>query len=226
MPRAKLPRKELPWSANLSYVVGLITTDGNLSSDKRHISITSTDKQLLRTVLTCLGKKNTISKNPPGAIFKKQAYRIQIGDVNLYDWLLSIGLFPNKSLTLGGLKVDLNFFPDFLRGHLDGDGSIIHYKDRYNTKIKETYVYDRLFVYFGSASKKHIEWLRNNIYLLKGPRGSLNSVQSKTQKGKSTIFRLKYSTKEAKIILNWIYYKPRLPCLQRKYKIAQPFLIN
>ena len=224
MPKAKVPRKDFPWGSNLAYAVGLITTDGNLSPNGRHISLTSSDKQLIFTFRRCLGKNNIISNNPPSSLSKKPSYRVQIGDVVLYDWLERIGLTPNKSLTIGKLKISNKYFRDFLRGHLDGDGSIIYYKDKYNTKLNPKYVYDRLFVYFRSASANHITWLRNKISKIKGVHGSISTQKSKTQKGKSQEITLKFSTKEAKILLNWIYYKPNLPCLKRKYWIAKPFL--
>lgn len=210
MPKAKLPRRDFTWSPELAYAIGLITTDGYLSIDKRHIVLTSTDLQLIETFTSCLKKKNTAIKNPPGSLSKKPAFRVQIGDVVFYEWLLKIGLHANKSLTLGPLQISDTYFPDFLRGHVDGDGSIIYYKDNYNAHLNEKYVYDRLFVYFRSASKKHINWLRESISRLKMIRGSLNFYASKSQVG-SNVFVLKFSTKEAKILLNWIYYQPDLP---------------
>ena len=224
MPKLRLPRKVFEWNSNLAYAVGLITTDGNLSPDGRHISLTSTDKQLLSTFKKCLGKNNAISNNPPSNISKKPSYRVQIGDVVLYDWLKRIGLTPNKSLTIGKLKIPNKYFRDFLRGHLDGDGSVVYYKDRYNTKLNPKYIYDRLLLYFMSASKKHVIWLRDKISKNKKVDGSTSVKKSKMQKGKSHVITLKFSTKAAKILLNWIYYKPNLPCLERKHKIARPFL--
>lgn len=147
-----------------------------------------------------------------------------MSDVTLYHWLESIGLTNNKSLTLSSLKIPRRFFPDFLRGHLDGDGSIIHYLDRFNTKIKEKYVYERLFVYFMSGSEKHIKWLRGEINEKMDIKGSLSSRIAKHQKGKNAVWILKFSTKQAKIILNWIYYQKDLPSLERKFEKAKPFL--
>lgn len=208
----------------MAYAVGLITTDGNLSSDGRHVSLTSADKQLLSTFKKCLGKNNKLYINPPSSLSKKTVYRVQIGDVVLYSWLERIGLMPNKSLTIAELKIPNNYFRDFLRGHLDGDGSLIYYKDSYNTKINPKYVYTRFFVYFRSASEKHILWLRGRISKILGTHGSISALKSKTQKGSSQEFTLKFSTNEAKIIVNWIYYQQNLPCLKRKYKTARPFL--
>lgn len=53
----------------------------------------------------------------------RTAFRIQFGDVNFYKFLLRIGLIPNKSKRLSDLKIPNLYFFDFLRGHLDGDGS-------------------------------------------------------------------------------------------------------
>ncbi len=104
---------EIKWTSKLAYVVGIITTDGNLSKDNRHVTLTSVDTQ----------------------------------------------------------------------------------------------------------------WLRKEIQKLIHIKGNMSNQTWKRRK-KSTMYRLKFSTKQAKIILNWIYYKPNLPCLLRKYLIAKPFLRN
>ncbi len=218
------PKKVIRWSFELAYAVGLITTDGNLSKDNRHITLTSTDRQLLCTFKCCLGKNNRITENTPTKRFRKKAFKVQLSDVTFYDFLIKIGLFPNKSLTIGELKIPQKYFVDFLRGHLDGDGSIIYYKDRYNSYLNPKYVYDRLFIYFISASKKHVKWLQKNIIKLKKIHGNIECLKFKT-KTNNPFYRLKFSTKEAKIILNSIYYKNNLPCLLRKYQIAKPFLV-
>ncbi len=218
----------MKWTSNLAYAVGLITSDGCLSPDGRHITLTSVDKQLLNTFKKCLNKNCKISLNPKGGYTnKKMAYRVQFSDVKLYNWLLKIGITPNKSLTIGPLKINLKYFRDFLRGHLDGDGSIIHYKDKYLTHIKASYVYDRLFIYFISASSEHLKWLRSQITLTKGLRGSISkTVDLRTNQKGSSMYKLKFSTKEAKQLLNWIYYKLNLPKLKRKFKIAEPYLVK
>ena len=43
-------RKEhvkLVWNNNFAYIIGVITTDGNLSSDLRHLIITSKDYEMV-----------------------------------------------------------------------------------------------------------------------------------------------------------------------------------
>jgi len=49
----------------------------------------------------------------------------------LYRWLQRIGIQSNKTYSIGKLLVPEKYFADFLRGHLDGDGSIFTYTDKY-----------------------------------------------------------------------------------------------
>lgn len=209
------------WSNNMAYAVGLIATDGCLSNDKRHIILTSKDIQQIENFKNILELKNKIGINKNGnetGVY----YRIQFGDVKFYRWLVKIGLSPHKSLTLGPLKIQNRYFRDFVRGNLDGDGSIIYYKDYYNTYLNKKYVYDRLFVTFTSGSKKYLLWLQKTIY---GNIKIFGALLTKHRLLYSDYFALKFSTKEAKILLSWIYYKNDLPSLKRKYEIAKPFLV-
>jgi hypothetical protein len=51
------------WSPAIAYAIGLIATDGNLSSDGRHLSIPSKDLDLLETLRDCLRLNNTITRH-------------------------------------------------------------------------------------------------------------------------------------------------------------------
>ncbi len=95
----------------------------------------------------------------------------------MYDWLVSIGLMSNKSLRMGKLKIPRKYFIDFLRGHLDGDGSISTYTDYYNQYKKLSYVYKRIFTSFISASEKHILWLRKEIINIINVNGALHKTK-------------------------------------------------
>jgi len=54
MPKPKLPNRNFKWTPKLAYIIGLLTTDGNLSKDGRHITMRSSDVQLLKTFKKCL----------------------------------------------------------------------------------------------------------------------------------------------------------------------------
>jgi intein/homing endonuclease len=108
--------------ANLWYLVGLITSDGCLSKDGRHIDITSKDYEFLQKLKNLLGLLNKVGTKNKSKV--NQAHYLQISNKNLYDFLLSIGLMSNKSLSLKSLKISEEFFVDFLRGLIDCDGCI------------------------------------------------------------------------------------------------------
>jgi len=216
MTKHNLPLKKYTWTPELAYIIGLIATDGCLSSDGRHITFTSCDKQLVETFKRILKPENKISKTDTRAL------RVQFSDIQFYKWLLSIGLTPAKSHTIGKISVPKEFFRDFIRGHLDGDGSITTYIDKYNTFKNQKYIYERLFVRFISASKKHILWLQENIINEFGVKGRIH--KSKIYKpSKVPIYILKFMKKESKKLLKEIYYEKSLPCLNRKRLVASKF---
>ena len=211
--------QERQWSAELAYAVGLITTDGCLSQDGRHLTMTSKDFDLLETVRQCLriNARITLSTNP------RPCYRLQWGDLIFHRWLMGIGLMPAKSLRLGPLRVPDEWLRDFLRGCIDGDGSIVTYTDRYNTFKKSTYVYTRIYLSLVSASPRFIEWLRSALGRVIGVRGD---VSVRRTEGRHDIWKLRYAKQESLILLRWMYHRADVPCLRRKYGIAAPFLVQ
>ena len=170
------------WDSNLSYIVGLIATDGNLSKDKRHILFTTTDRQLARTFTKCIGIKTRIALTPPSGFGKKPVFRINFSNVCLFRFLEEIGLMPNKTHSIGKLNIPDKYFADFLRGHLDGDGSVFTYIDRYMQYKGKRYTYNRLYTVFKSASAKHLRWIQSPIGELLHIKGALNSYQKKDRK--------------------------------------------
>jgi hypothetical protein len=197
------------WTPELAYAVGLITTDGCLSPNGRNIDFTSKDWNLIETFKKCLHLTNKIGtkKNGHGQI----SFRVQFGNILFYRWLQEIGLTPRKSKILGPLAVPDEFFFDFLRGHLDGDGSIARYQDPVWKNST------RLYVRFMSASQKHMEWLKMKITELGGVNGFMQLH--------SEAYYLSFSKYEAITLLNKIYPRIDVPCLERKFVIAQEFLM-
>jgi len=189
---------------NLWYLVGLIASDGNLSKDGRHIDITAKDFEFLRSVRAEVQIKNKIGIKNKGT--NKQAYRFQISNKNFYDFLLSLGLTPHKSLTLGRLAVPDIYFVDFFRGLIDGDGCIrkwVHpsnYGEQWSIRIY-------------SGSPKFIMWVKNIAESLLKIRGKLYK-QSKSQ------WILKYGKMAAIEIAKKCYYKNCLS-MERKRNLAR-----
>jgi len=191
------------WSGNLAYAIGLITTDGSLSKDRRHINLTSKDKEQITNFAKVLNLKNKIGLKYSSYTHQKKYYQIQFGNVKFYKFLERIGLFPNKTKTLGKLKIPKIYFADYLRGHLDGDGCTYSYFD---PRWKNSFM---LYTTFTSASKKHLEWLRNRIKDLYGIEGKIGF------QGKST-YNLRFAKKSSILLLKKMYYHKKVLCLGRK----------
>lgn len=198
----------MDWSAELAYAVGLITTDGSLSIDGRHINLTSKDIDQLRTFAKILNLNNKIGLKKSSYNSTEVYFQIQFGNVKLYRFLVKIGLMPNKTKIIGSVKIPDTYFADFLRGHLDGDGCTYSYWD---PRWKNSFMFYTCFL---SASRNHLLWLQEKTQSLYGLKGSI------TFQGKST-YSLKFAKKESILLLNKMYHTTTVPCLQRKYSKIQ-----
>lgn len=198
-PRGKVSRV---WSPELAYAVGLIATDGCLYKDGRHISLTSSERAQLETFRSCLGITNKIGFKLSSFTGRKDVMHVQFGDVLFYQWLVGIGLHPHKSKTLGPLKIPAAYHADFLRGCLDGDGSISAIRDkRWRSSWYVT-------TSFATASERFALWLQQTNQRLFGVHGHIGrSVQ---------MYDLRYHKNETAVLMRKMYYRPGLPHLSRK----------
>src|SRR3989344_3887527 len=102
------------WSPEFAYAIGLLTTDGNLSKDGRHISLVSKDLEQLEHFLYCLGLKDKIKIAFKNSGNGNMYPHVQLGDVLFYRFLMSIGLTPRKSKTIGSVSIPQEYFFDLL----------------------------------------------------------------------------------------------------------------
>ena len=203
------------WSSEFAYAIGLITTDGNLSPDGRHISFTSKDLELIKNLHRGLGIENFIGKKARGGEKEKKYFVTQFSDILFYRFLVSIGLMSDKSLRIKEVLVPDEYFFDFLRGHFDGDGTFYSYWD---PRWKASFLFYTTFV---SASKKHVDWLQKKVQLLLGISGHRT-----TSGAEHVIYQIKYAKNDSFLLLQHIYPTPDVLCLKRKHlKIIKAFSI-
>lgn len=193
----------IKWSPEFAYAIGLLTTDGNLSSDGRHFDFTSNDLEQIKNFMKCLGIKVRVGFKVSGFTKKKYPH-IQFGDINFYKFLLRIGLMPRKSKIIGELKIPDKYFFDFLRGHHDGDGTFYSYWDK---RWESSFMFYTVFV---SASKRHIDWIKGKLHEFLKIKGHITGNPQKS------IYQLKYAKTESLKILNKMYYDKNVICLSRK----------
>ena len=199
------------WNPNFAYAIGLIATDGSLSKDGRHIDFTSKDLEQIQNFIGILGLTNKIGTKTNGHS-EKRYYYVQFGNVQLYKFLLKIGLTPNKSKTIAKILVPKKYFQDFLRGHLDGDGNI------YLAKHPESQ-HLQLRVRFSSASMNHLEWIKNCItdyFEILG--GHFYKITNKN------VSYISFAKNDSLRLLDLMYYDGVEYYLHRKYDIISKLL--
>ncbi len=199
------------WDSNLAYVVGVIASDGNLSPDLRHLNITSLDYEMIQNCKNCLGISNKIGKKSRGGSKDKKYFVLQFGDKNFFDFLLSIGLTPKKSLTLGPLKIPQKYYFDFLRGCIDGDGNISVSKHPESKNIQ-------LRIRLCSGSITFLEW----VHLMNIKYGKITGGYFQKSK-RSSVYLLSYGKCDSMTLLLRLYYDINVVCLNRKREIVEKY---
>ena len=203
----KPKRKDIVWTPELAYAVGLITTDGCLSNDGRHLTFVSKDMEQIQNLKKCLKLTVKVGIHRSGRPDAKRTYhRLQWGDVTLYNFLLGIGLMPNKSRQLASVAIPDLYFFDFLRGHYDGDGSFYSYFD---PRWKSSFMFYLAFI---SGSRPHVLWLQENIKRFCGVVGHVVL----TGKNGHKISNVRYAKREASIVLARMYENKNAVSLSRK----------
>lgn len=214
MKRGPKPRGQvvIVWSRHFAYAIGLLTADGCLLNDGRHIDFTSKDREQVEAFKRCLKLKVKIGIKHSG--MGTAYYRIQFGDVLFRIFLESIGLFPAKSKTIVSVSVPDIYFSDFLRGYFDGDGTSYSY---YDPIFPKSY---RFYVSFMSASPVFIQWLRKRIEGLIQVKGHISIWSARNH------VQLRYAKREAVLLCQYMYQGKGTFFLKRKYlKIQRSFCI-
>ncbi len=204
VPRILVPEEVLRcWTPELAYVVGLVTADGNLKKRSNRVTFPSIDRELIEIYQQCLGVSlHVYTHHKPGRL---PSYSVALSDPAYRGFLEGVGLTPakTKDRTLGTLKIPDEFFRDFFRGVIDGDGTIGVYaisKRQPNTR--------RLTVRLPSVCQPFLVWIRDTIARLAVVEGTVYRVAGG--------FILWFGGRKAHHLLTWLYYAPDLPCLQRK----------
>jgi hypothetical protein len=207
--RGPKPRRtEIIWTSEFAYGIGLMASDGCMSSNGRNFEFVSKDIEQVENLRKCFGITTKISRKRSGR--KEEIppyYHVQWGDKVLYDFFLRIGLTPRKSLSIGALEIPDEYFFDFLRGSYDGDGCFYSYFDK---RWKNSFMFYLTFI---SASIDHIIWLQKTIERLCNVKGHITRTG---KEGKTLMSNLKYAKKETLIVLQKMYQSPAGICLARK----------
>jgi hypothetical protein len=190
------------WSDELAWVLGLIWTDGNINGNQ--ISICSKDVEMLEIVNVLTENKRPIKERK-----NKIASDWVCSNKIIANRLREIGLYESKSLTIGMPNIPHEFMPGFIRGCIDGDGSIRLMKTK--SKFNGT-----LSVYICGKSKMH-----------KGIQEYFESIDidSKYYIQENGVWRVQiFKADSIKTLGSLIYSSSEVPCLKRKRDIYEYWL--
>lgn len=192
------------WSREVAYLVGFIAADGYLMIDEGERNQTALQIELAEQDSDILYKMKKILKfEGPVSISNRSTVKIAISNRKVCYDLMSKGIpSSNKTIALVWPKqLPEEFERDFMRGLLDGDGSVFFDKDRISCQFLGT--------------KNIIENIKNKLPL----DLSRNSIQDRNKYGGADIYAFKVTGKKARVILDYLYEDASI-YLDRKYNIA------
>lgn len=204
------------------YLLGAFITDGCVYKNGTNTyacQLSSIDTDWLEII------KNKFGHNLKLHNFRDNYYGIRITRNEIANWFISHGCTPQKTLSVDFPQVPIKFLPDFLRGLIDGDGSLGIYFSEQNNK---TYI--KRSCQFISASKKLIDGFKDitdklNIHSSITKKKMIdNEINGKIIRAKNQTYSLGFSNKEAEKLIKYCYYPGHKLSMPRKNKIAQQII--
>lgn len=170
------------WTNNMSYTLGYIFADGNISKNHYMLRLrcNTKDESVLLSIHKEMSSQHAIGrrsarKSKTGVNSGPVTYS-NIASIALVKSLITLGVFPAKShLDLDFPNIPKEFLPHFVRGYFDGDGCISMKQGKYHTI---TIIGTKRFIekmqeqicHATSISKKPIYHKNNQYYLVWGHR--------------------------------------------------------
>lgn len=197
------------WSPNMAYLLGFILADGSIVkgaykgySDALKFGVHQQDIDILKKVKQELEAEHAIS-------FVKEAVHLCIASQRIVDDLKDLGISYRKSFQEKSNKkipnVPQRYTRDFIRGIVDGDGSI-----NFNKKGRPQ---------FNVCGEKKIITFIQNHFLSKF--NIYSKITHAKKNGKQyNLFYIAYGYNSAKTLINYLYNNANL-YLKRKSKLAK-----
>lgn len=208
------------WSPQMAYVLGFIYADGAVedcreSSRTCYLALANNDIDLLMDIAKVMSSKKSVQTITPRVMnirgkkyICKTSYVIRIGNKEIYNDLLKLGLCPRKSLIIKLPKIPGEYFQHFLRGYFDGDGCINVEKTKIN----------RINLIFTSGSKLFLEQLTARILEF------FPDIKCSLSCGFGA-FRLRYNWRNALMVADFMYRDVvSAPYLKYKYEKYMEYL--
>jgi hypothetical protein len=191
------------WSPEMAYVLGLWWADGYMylkPHGAHEIEIASNDRDHLETIAQIIGGKHNLRKVSKTS----ECYEATFCSKEMYQDLQALGGTPRKSRTTGFPGVPIELLPHFVRGVVDGDGTLAWNGDR---PVIQIY----------SASRQFLSDMAITIEQATG-------IPAPNLAANRTNAYIKWSTIRAKCLAAWLYIDNPGLALDRKAAIAAQFI--
>ncbi|HEX3100013.1 MAG TPA: LAGLIDADG family homing endonuclease [Patescibacteria group bacterium] len=203
------------WTPVMAYVLGYIYADGSLEDASylrgKYLRVSSTDRELIELTKKSVNSQHNITLSNIDDPRRKVKYLLRIGSHKIYNDLIKLGVYPNKSLTMKFPKVPKRFSNHFIRGYFDGDGHVgIEKKGR---------AFKKMHLIFVSGSSDFLVTLADEL------NTKLNLKINKVYNGWRA-YRLCYSTNDSVKIFKYIYKDANGIFLDRKFTVFKRFFIE
>lgn len=189
------------WTQEMAYTLGYLYADGSLEDASyirgRYTRVSSIEKNNIVKIKNWLSSKHTIVSLAPTSRNAKTRYLLRIGNHELYNDLIRLGLYPNKSLTVRFPSIPRKYLGHFVRGYFDGDGCVRISMKRGKTRA---FVLSKLCSVFTCGSKIFLEELALQI------NNAVNTKLLKVYNGHGS-YMLSYTTEDSVRLFKFMYGK-------------------
>lgn len=201
-----------------AYFLGFIFADGWVVHNEQRadyefgMELQSCDKYILELLNDELGGVHDISHLNPTqrmicGVMANIGHidRLRVYSKNIVEDLINCGIVPNKTYNYELPKFPMEYFFDFLRGYIDGDGCYSCSKGR-------------IYMSLTCASEDILKWIQSIL--------STYSISTNIYKEKEFKYRLSCTDSNSMIdLVNLMYHNNYALCLTRKYNKIKPLLV-
>lgn len=107
------------WSNDMAYILGFIYADGCVNHRLDYFSIAQKEREVLDKIKKIIQAEQNITHYS-----HQDIYFLSIGNKEMVQDLLKLGVVPGKSLVVKFPIMPLEYVSHFIRGYFDGDGTI------------------------------------------------------------------------------------------------------
>lgn len=201
------------------YLLGAFMTDGCISVTPKYSKarIISKDIDWIESI------RDLICPELP-LRHRQNCAELAITNSDISQWFIQNGCTPSKSLTLQLPNVPIEYLPDFIRGCLDGDGSLGMYTYKGYSR-GQIYLCTASSVFANSVNELfHSLKINSNIHTRSVSKSKTGYIEGRPVIPKNDMYYINTYGKNSVILAKWAYYPNNPISMNRKNNIAQSII--